>query len=148
MRDRIDRRWVLAGLLALSACGWNLTPYRYAFTTTDEAREAFFAAIRAFAEQEGMKLTEQQTEAAPDPIRHMFLLGGWRCHITITSDFQNGVAAANRFNAFIASTQDSTPWALRGQALETFAARFESALASVPGVEVERLAPPTGFFEN
>lgn len=142
--ERVDRRWFMAGALALGACGYRLTPNAYTFRTTDEAREPFFAAIRAFAESQSMELNESETELDSGPFRQ-FLLRGWRCHVTVSSDMENGTLLPNQFVAYIASTQDSTPWALRGKALEDFAAAFQAALASVPGVEVEPFTFPVSF---
>ena len=144
--ERVDRRWVLAGALALGACGYAITPNNYKFRTTEDAREPFFAAIRAFAEREGMEIHETEREVGATLFRQ-FLIAGWRSQITVSPDFDGQAPIPNQFIAYIASTHDAMPWALKGEALEDFAAAFESALASVPGVEVEHITFPVPSFQ-
>lgn len=144
MRSGVDRRFVLLGLTALAACEPGLARHQYRFITTDTSREPFLAAMRAFAADEGLRITEESFLAGRDRVR-VFTLDGWRTQILMQSDYDGYHTIANRYYASVLSTLRPMPWALDGEGLEALATKFERALTSVPGVEVERIPVPPEY---
>jgi len=146
MGESLLRRLIPMGLLLLvAACEPQIAPTTYRFTTTDESREPFLTAIRTFAADEGLRLKMEVGSVGEDRIQ-VFTLEGWRTQILMQSEYDGNHTIANQFRASVLSTQDPMPWALRHEELNAFAAKFENALVSVPGVEVERIQVPEEFL--
>lgn len=145
MRSGVDRRFVLLGLTALAACEPGLARNQYRFRMTDAAREPFLAATRAFAADEGLRVTEESFLVGQNRVQ-VFALDGWRTQILMQSYYDGDHTISNQFYASVLSTHQPMPWALSDEGLEAFATRFEGALASVPGVEVERVSIPEEYL--
>lgn len=139
MRRGIDRRLVLAGLLPIASCAPPVRLPAFHFRTTNESREPFFEAIRAFARDEGFTLRESRGALGTIGV-FTFILIGWRTRMIIGSDIDEPIATFgdfnNQFRVDIASTQEPMPWALHEAGLRALAGRLQAALIAVPDVQV------------
>lgn len=149
MFETLPRRALLIAALAIGACSVRHAPATWVVTTTDESREALVEKLREFAETEGYDFNDEvavSDSAGVTLQESQESKSGVAGQVRIIS-LQNSrsmiVAMSmepNKFDVSIMSTP--LPWALGEGALDALALRFEVAVLSAPGLEVERFTIP------